>query len=214
MPKPKTVTLDCAECGKSFEKVRGEHARRLREGAEKFFCSISCGAANSNSLKQSEVLDIKCWHCGTMFKAKGNSKTPIYCSRSCASSGSMTDYRRQKASETAKGLKHDAVLIAASLRSSQGWKYEEVEAYLKSQGIEHQFEVPLENRIFDLAIPSQKLYVEFDAKYHKYVGHIDKEKNELAEKHGWKVLRVKHDPNSVIRLKDFLEKFNPTSIGA
>lgn len=44
----KCVSLICGECGKEFEKPRNEYNRRVRLGAEKLYCSLSCSSVNGN----------------------------------------------------------------------------------------------------------------------------------------------------------------------
>lgn len=124
----------------------------------------------------------------------------------------MTDYRRKKAAQTAKKyLPHDMETIAKSLRVSQAFKYAQVEAWLRKKGIRYRIEEVVGRRIFDLALPDTKVFVEFDAKHHAYPSQsgIDKEKDELARKRGWRVLRVGHIRNKAVKLKDFLRVVFP-----
>lgn len=44
----KCVSLICGECGKEFEKPCNEYNRRVRLGAEKYYCSLTCSMVNSN----------------------------------------------------------------------------------------------------------------------------------------------------------------------
>lgn len=45
----KTITLECAQCKKVFDKNVHEHKRRVQAGAFRFFCSMSCTALAGNS---------------------------------------------------------------------------------------------------------------------------------------------------------------------
>lgn len=42
------MKLECAECGKTFEKPDNEYRRRVKRGAKDFFCSKSCSNAHGN----------------------------------------------------------------------------------------------------------------------------------------------------------------------
>jgi hypothetical protein len=43
-----TITLECAKCGKAFSKLLAEHTRRIKKGATRFFCGVSCSASAGN----------------------------------------------------------------------------------------------------------------------------------------------------------------------
>ncbi len=38
----KTITLECANCGKPFEKLTKEYNRQIKQGKTRFFCDLSC----------------------------------------------------------------------------------------------------------------------------------------------------------------------------
>ena len=44
----KTIKLKCDECGKEFEKSKGEYNRRIKIGKDKFYCGLSCAGKNSS----------------------------------------------------------------------------------------------------------------------------------------------------------------------
>lgn len=44
------IDLTCSECDKSFSKPKNEYDRRIRNGVEKFYCSLSCSGSSSNRI--------------------------------------------------------------------------------------------------------------------------------------------------------------------
>ena len=90
---------------------------------------------------------------------------------------------------TAKGLLHREM-----------WKYVEVDEFLNSIGIEHEFEVAIENSVFDMSLPKMKILVEFDSPYHNSEKQIydDNKKTSVAENLGWKVVRIPVLSNAMI----------------
>jgi hypothetical protein len=69
------ITLTCHHCGEPFQRLRCEHAKRLRQGGTKWFCGGACFAA---SLRRSGR---PCMVCG---KPTGsNDRRRFYCSPEC-----------------------------------------------------------------------------------------------------------------------------------
>jgi very-short-patch-repair endonuclease len=196
------VRCICTYCGVGFDKYVGEVNRWLRQGKSNFFCSSSHAGIYINSKKKSKPILLICGTCGEEFQSSTNKKAAKkFCSRSCASAGSVTDYRRSRAGKTGEAnLRHDLETIAAGLRVRESWKYVDISSYLKSRGIEHQFEFPVANGIFDLAIPSLKLFIEFDGRYHldSKQAIVDKSKEATATLMGWRVVRVAESPGEII----------------
>lgn len=44
----KTIALQCANCGRDFDKELKEHKRQIKKGATRFFCGLSCLAVVRN----------------------------------------------------------------------------------------------------------------------------------------------------------------------
>lgn len=45
----KTITLNCSNCNKEFEKEAKEYRRRIKKGNNRFFCTSSCAAVKINT---------------------------------------------------------------------------------------------------------------------------------------------------------------------
>ena len=195
----KTTKLKCAQCGESFERYDKEVNRHLRNGRDKFFCSLSCGAIYSNASRKLPIVTIVCEYCGEDFKT--TRKKSRFCSRSCASAGSVTDYRRAKQRES--GLKNKDFLrqhIGDSLRAREGWKYVDVDDFLDKHCVKHIFEWQIGTSVFDLKLDNHKILVEFDGPYHRSDKQkaLDNEKDKVAEAFSYRVIRTETESASVI----------------
>jgi very-short-patch-repair endonuclease len=64
----------------------------------------------------------------------------------------------------------------------------------------HQFEFPIEDRVFDLALLDVGVLVEFDGPYHSSPSQMprDEEKDDLARRYGFVVVRKAVVPASII----------------
>jgi very-short-patch-repair endonuclease len=203
-----TIACVCFFCRKDFHKPVGEYNRTIREGQDRHFCSGSCAAKEGNASRKSKPLVKVCKYCGKDFNTTTHSKAAkFFCSRGCASSGSMTPHRIKRAVEMGTALPHDVHTIAASLRSKEGWKYQGVLKHLDDCQVKYFVEHPIGNYIFDLALPGLKTLVEFDGDYHKYTDQAktDRKKTAVAWKHGWVVARVRQISGEAVKLSDFLE---------
>jgi very-short-patch-repair endonuclease len=193
----KTKELNCAWCGKVFFILVKEYHRQIRKGREVFFCGLSCAASFRNETVGAKILPVnkECPVCHRVFQSDTSSKAATFCSRSCASKGSVTEYRRQKAREM--GLQNQGILTidmtAASLRTREAWKYAALEEYLTNIGEPFQFEYPIDDAIFDLALTRRKMLVEFDSDYHESSSQQERdlEKDETARTNGWTLERVR-----------------------
>ena len=78
-------------------------------------------------------------------------------------------------------------------------KYKEIEKYLVSANILHEFEFRLEEkgalRIYDLALLNHNVFIEFDGKYHRCKAQRQDDifKDTFAKKQGWSVYRIETD---------------------
>lgn len=211
------IKLTCGWCGKEFERSKSEYdaAQRLKPGANSY-CCIACSAKGIHRDKKTTnrvYIERKCIVCGKLFKTSylegytGNNEWvkngTMYCSRGCASKGSVTEYRRNKARETADNNFHrsqeDLIQDARNLNYQRDkWKYSDIETYLNEKGIKFEFEYILENKIFDLCIPELNLLIEFDGPDHKYDIENDILKNAIARSNGYTLHRIDCKPNQII----------------
>jgi len=44
----KTIDIECANCGKTFQKIAREHRRQIKNGKTRFFCGLSCTCHKRN----------------------------------------------------------------------------------------------------------------------------------------------------------------------
>ena len=80
----------CSECGSAFLRKKSEHAKSLRKGATKFYCSQSC-VYSSRAVR--EIRD--CLNCGkSVEKRPSDFSANTFCSRSCAASFNNTGVNR------------------------------------------------------------------------------------------------------------------------
>ena len=141
-----------------------------------------------------------CPHCKNKFTTLTGSKTATFCSRSCASAGSVTEKRR--AAQSKGGIEQIKNLISPeeTLRLREMWKYTQLKSFLEFCNEPFEFEFRLGSYIFDLALPDKFIFVEFDGTYHYgKQSKIDIEKDVFAESEGWKVVRKKVTNNTVIQ---------------
>jgi len=188
------VKLFCNYCGFEFLKEDREIKRRLKKDPNvKFYCSISC-ASYARSEFSIKIETKICPMCKQEFKCKiSNKKTnKTFCSRECASLGSVTEARRNNSGQIA--LPHNINIVAASLRSRENWKYQSLQKYLDQKNIVHQFEFVIENSIYDLALIDKKILIEFDGPYHQWLDS-DTQKSILAKSNGWNIVRIITEAN-------------------
>lgn len=199
---PSYVKLKCIECKQHFKRLASENRRQSIRQA-KIFCSIRCSSSYNGRAKRSACVILRCGHCEAKFESSTHNKAAkSFCSRSCASAGSVTDYRRRKAVVSGK-LRAGNVAIgitANCLRSRESWKYVKVHNLLEAQNIDHQFEQVIGKKpyIYDLLIPSLRIAVEFDGESHQHTFAADAKKDAYALKRRWTLLRISVRPASVV----------------
>ena len=196
-----TVTITCAYCGNQKDIPLAEYNRQIKKQPDrKFFCSRSCVAKYCNAPRKSAVIQKVCPVCKKSFETTANRYESTFCSRSCASKGSVTEYRRQKAIATGQALckkyPGDVDKIKKVLENRENWKYQEIQKYLTELGVKHEFEYVLGNYIYDLALTDVKILYEFDGKEHNL--KYNREKDKLAVQQGWKLYRVPIKSNTII----------------
>ena len=194
--------LQCGFCGERFEREKGEINRQRKKGRQEFFCSLSCGAKYSNAKRDDLRVEITkiCPVCTTEFKTMTGCKSSTFCSRVCASKGSLTE-KRLKAEKEA-GLSHRDNLISAheSLHIRECWKYEKLKSFLSVLKESYEFEYPMGSYVYDLALVDRKIFIEFDGTYHSgsKQKEVDEQKNLCAKISGWEIYRIDVKPNTVI----------------
>lgn len=197
------ITITCAWCGEESEKPTGEINRQLKKGRTYFFCNNSCGAQyrNEHGGKKNRSLEKKCPECGELFMSHTGAKAATFCSRSCASAGSVTEYRSAKAREVMEKLpKADIYHTSKMMRQREAWRYVKVNTYLNHINVPHEFEYIVGNYLFDLALTEHGVLIEFDEQYHTGAVQLtkDNEKDRYAESQKWIVVRVPARASTVI----------------
>lgn len=208
----KETELICSYCGKKFNKDIKEYNRQVKKGRKEFFCSLSCGAKWHNKNKIKPSVEKICPVCGAHFITSTKERyNNTFCSRSCASKGSVTEYRRAKAKESGKMLalnyRGDINSIRALMLKREYFKYKNIDEYLTTNNISHEFEYIIENKLYDLAFLDKRLIIEFDGDDHKYTESAtnDEIKESIAKKNGWTLVRINVKNNTVIPIDTILE---------
>lgn len=193
------IKLKCSNpnCGKEFEKPIGEVNRKIKKGCTEFYCSISCSGIK-NKKRQLPIVQKICPVCGKIFETKSGAKEATFCSRSCASKGSVTDARRNagKKSASSNFLEGSPEQIQKILKEREKWKYTKIEKFLIFLKEKFEFEYLIGNYIYDLAFFERRIIVEFDGPDHQYADESEKDKN--ARDNGWKLFRLNVEPNCII----------------
>lgn len=209
------VDLMCGWCGKSIKVLKGEYTRQVKKGRKFFFCNNSCAAKKINAERPNRRILVKkiCPHCKKEFTTMTGCKSATFCSRSCASAGSMSEKRREAQRKGGKDKTENLLTPEETLRLREAWKYTKLISFLEFCNETFVFEFRFGDYIFDLALPNRFIFVEFDG-----IGHSSKEqsktdttKDMFAEQEGWKVIRKKVQSNTVISssiLHDILKKDN------
>ena len=195
----------CAYCGKVHFIERGEYNYWVKRGRTLFFCSRSCSAKYNNQPRKSAAVErtLVCPVCNNKFTTDKPYEV-TFCSRSCASKGSLSEYRLQRMSEGGKvGQSRSSgsvKTIQHLLKQRESWKYDNIRKFLESLSEEYEFEYVLSNYVFDLALPNKQLLIEFDGKYHS--SSIQRETDLIKEASaidaGWEVVRISTDNDTVI----------------
>lgn len=200
------IKLKCAnkDCGKEFEKPLGEVNRRIKLGSTDFYCCSKCAGVN-NKKRTNPIIKKICPVCSKEFETKSGAKEATFCSRSCASKGSVNDARRNagrySASINFKPDTHRPEHIQLLLKQREAWKYIEIKKLLEFLEEPFEFEYLIDKYIYDLALINRHIFIEFDGPEHKYLNENDKENTALQN--GWTIIRHTVQPNEVIK-PDFL----------
>lgn len=200
----KTIELTCCNpnCGKKFMKPLKEYNRKIKNNKLEFYCCSKCAGYINHRLKSQNINKI-CPVCGKEFTTKDNCKQATFCSRSCASKGSVNQARRNAGKITSQKNfmqdTHNIYTIRNILIKRESWKYCEIKRYLDETGINHQFEYILnEMFIYDLVLFDNEIIIEFDGPEHLYLNESKKE--EIANNNGFNLIRINVEPNKIIDL--------------
>lgn len=199
----KTIEIECENCHKKVMKPLSEVKRNIRIG-RRLFCSLSCTAVAANSIKRSTPIEKTCPRCGTVFMSSTHKKAATYCSASCASLSSVTEKRRAGnrkggyASLASISQEEKTRRVSMILKSREQWKYSALKEFLGNRP--HEFEYPIGNCVFDLALFDTKVLIEFDGRYHNgsTQNSIDTEKAKVGEAAGFRVIHLKTKDQTVI----------------
>lgn len=182
------VEVVCYECGTCVQRETSEVNRSIRKG-RKFFCSRRCAATNTNRQKKAKEVMKTCPHCGKAFVSSTKKKAATFCSRSCASAGSMSASRRE--AQRLGGIQSSENLISTSetLKLREAWKYVLLKQHLAERP--HEFEFALGGYVFDLALFDTNILVEFDGPYHTHESQYarDTEKAFVAQANSFNLVR-------------------------
>ncbi len=198
-----TIECKCANCGKLFKKSKPEYNRRIAKGSINFYCCRKCAGIKINADKKKPDVDKICPICGVKFQTSSREKGATFCSRSCASKGSVTLARTQagrKAAELGRISNPPLEQIQRVLKSREQWKYEELKSILDKNNEAYEFEYRINQYIYDLVLTKKKIIIEFDGPDHKVesVKENDKNKEFFAINKGYRYIRIPVIPNSLI----------------
>ena len=217
-----TIKITCAYCGATVKKSAKEIQRQQKKGRLHFYCNLSCAAKHKNEAKKKPEVTKICPICGKEFvTSTRNKRNKTFCSRSCASKGSVTEYRRNRAIEIGKHLSEkytaDVRTVKRMMEKREKYKYSEIETFLQNNNIKYDFEFVLENKLYDLALIDKRVLIEFDGKDHECSKgecfENDKIKDTIALQNNWTLKRIKVKSSEIIScetIKDIIENNKST----
>lgn len=196
------LQMTCDYCSNSFERKAAEVKRQMKKGRKYFFCSLSCAAKSVNEKREDLRHLVKkiCPECKKEFETLTGCKSSIFCSKSCASKGSMNEFRREAQRLGGISKKDNLITVVETLKIRESWKYSKIKEYLDSIKEVYEFEYSIDGYVFDLILKSRKMLIEFDGIYHSGLDQkkVDTIKNSLALSRGYKIERIKVTNNSII----------------
>ncbi len=192
--------LFCKHCGQPFKLRRAEYNRQIKNSRQHFFCCHSCSAIYGNVLRTAPVIEKKCRHCGKAFTTKQDRHEADFCSRKCASAGSVTPFRRERARIIGKIVGENTenlIPVEDTLWLREKTKYTEIARLLHEKDIHYQFEFRINNYVFDLALPSKLTLIEFDGPEHRTPKGKENDaiRDAVAKQQGWAIHRIPVAPN-------------------
>lgn len=171
---------------------------------------MSCCAKSHNQKNKADNIIKNCDYCNKEFISTTKKRAPKFCSKSCASKGSVTEKTIQNALKNRKKYPErfykNMDAISKSLYTREKHKYIELENKLNKRKLQYEFEFCIENYVYDLAIIDKRIIFEFDGAGHNKcsVSKKDKVKEKLAKENGWFVQRIKVQPKEIIAFEKIL----------
>ena len=207
----KTKTIKCALCGIEKKIPLSEYNRQSRKGRINWFCSQQHSAVYNNKTRKNKPIKKVCPHCGCQFDTHTGKNEKTFCSRSCASAGSVSDKRRKGAQKGGRNAPHTVKGLANVLRKREYKKYSKLAAELSEMGVEYKFEQVFDDRVFDLFLPAYNAVIEFDGPDHTLPKQllIDEEKDKIIKNKQLKIYRIPCNANEVLgisKIQDILKQ--------
>ena len=211
-----TIKLICDECGKSFEKQRGEYNRRIKKGYTNFFCNSQCAGKGLDRPNEIHVpITAQCLWCKSVIETTTCSKARKCCSRTCSAKYSrstcknvhQTDEFRKKVSDKTKSA-WDSGKYDELMNSGRKWfnsKGEiELREYLKVALPEYKFTTGMLTGAGsnpDIWSKEYKVVIEYDGIWHfkDIKGQLadkqtkDKRLEDWCVENKWRCIRIKEE---------------------
>lgn len=193
--------LKCPICGIKFQKYTKEITRQIKKNPNtQFYCSKDCANIGVHEKQRNPIISKVCPVCGNYFSTKSGAKESTFCSRSCASKGSVNEARRAAGRYSAAlnftPETQSVYTIQKILKNREAWKYAEIKIVLDFLKYQYEFEYLLGNYIYDLALFDKGILVEFDGPEHKRYDETDKINN--AINNGWYLVKINVILNTII----------------
>lgn len=207
-----TKTVICTYCGKPKDIPISEYNRQTRKGRVNWFCSESHSSLYYHSFTKNKEITKVCPFCGKSFRTITGKNERTYCSSSCAAKATVNRDACRRGGLTSGHKYSNTESIARVLKSREAFKYVLLVEYLDALHISYEFEKVIGNRVFDLVLLDYKVCIEFDGPEHieKTQHNNDLQKEEVANKAGYEVARVRCDVAEVVpseRIKDIIERY-------
>ena len=213
-----TIKLICDECGKSFEKQRGEYNRRIKKGYTNFFCNSQCAGKGLDRPNEIHVpITAQCLWCRSVIETTTRSKARKCCSRTCSAKYSRSTCKdihkseefRLKASTHSKALWSrpdyiDKCMINSGKRRFNSKGEIELREYLKVALPEYKFTTGMLTGAGsnpDIWSKEYKVVVEYDGAWHfkDIKGQLadkqakDKRLEDWCVENKWRCIRIKEE---------------------
>ena len=187
----------CAQCGEPRLVPIKEYNRQTKLGRVNWFCSVSHAAQFYNEPRKSKKIIKHCEYCDEPFETFEGKREGTYCSQSCASKATTNVEACRRGG---KNSVHGVESVPKILKKREAFKYSELKKTLTDNGTSHEFEKLIGGRVFDLVLPDKKLCIEFDGPDHSRNDQrkSDSEKDDIAKRNGYRVVRIACKQNSVI----------------
>jgi len=189
-------------CGKPHPKAQSEVNRSMKLGRG-FYCCRSCSVTHANEFlgRKAKEETRTCEVCGVAFQVLNKAKSRVTCSDECADT---LRYKKMdldsKERQREAGRQTGNLSVAASLKSREMPKYAKLIPYLKSRGVNFEFEAEIGPYVVDLCLPDHGIVVEFDGPYHSWheVVASDAQRDNYLTRATWRVFRIGVEAGAVI----------------